>query len=121
MYNLTVTMGGVSKKVAEAMEKVLALKIDEVTEEEVMMKGVPQGMEKYSAELFRTLCQLTTGEANTVVRGSEQEGKRNGYVALKMLAHRFNAKSPAKLYRTLLEVLKPGALKDVREVAKGVQ
>ena len=86
-----------------------------------MMKGVPVGMEKYSGELFRTLCQLTTGEANTVVRGSEQEGKRNGYVALKMLSQRFNAKSSAKLYRTLLEVWKPGAIKDVRDVAKGVQ
>ena len=82
------------------------MKMEEVKEVEVNREIGPE-VTKYSAELFRTMCQLTTGEANTVVRGSEQEGKRNGFVALKMLAQRFNATSPAKLYRTLLEVSKP--------------
>ena len=124
IYNLLVIMGGVSRKVADGMERVLKLMMEKVTEDEVMQNGVDTELNMYKGELSRVLCQLTTGEANTVVRASEDlcgGQKRNGFVALKLMGHRFNAKSPSKLFRTLLELLKPGGIQDVREVAKGIQ
>ena len=42
-------------------------------------------------------------------------------MALKLMGHRFNAKSPSELFRTLLELFKPGGIQDVRGVAKTVQ
>ncbi len=64
-------MGGVSEEGADGRERVRGMKVEEGKEAEVN-KEIGCEVTKYSAELFRTLCQLTTGEANTVVRGSEQ-------------------------------------------------
>ena len=56
-------------------------------------------LEKYGGEVFRVLCGLTKGEANTIVRGAATVGvggRRNGFLALKLLGKIFNPKTPGK-------------------------
>ena len=80
-------------------------------------------MTRYGGELFRVLSSLTKGEANTVVRSAAigQDGRQNGFLALKLLCNRFNPKTPAKLYRALIDVMVPGALKEIRDVPRAVE
>ena len=50
-----------------------------------------------------------------------QDGRQNGFLALKLLCNRFNPKTPAKLYRALIEVMMPGAVKETRDVPRVVE
>ena len=81
MFNLVTQMGGVSGMVAKGMEDILNDKNKEVSEtrvEELVGKGA---VDKYGGELFRLLCGLTKGEANTIVRGRPQWGWGEGETA----------------------------------------
>ena len=53
------------------------------------------------------------GEANTVVRSAAigHDGRHSGFLALKLLSNRFNPKTPAKLYRALMEIMMPAGIK----------
>ena len=74
--------------------------------------------EKASAELFGQLCLLTTGEANVLVRGAFGE---NGFVAWKKLLDRYDAKTPGRMLKVLLGVLRPSEIKNVKEVPKRME
>ena len=67
------------------------------------------------AELYEQMCLHTTGEAAVLVRGAEEQ---NGYVAWKKLVGRYDAKTPSGFLKSLMEVLKPGEVKDAREVPR---
>ena len=104
--------------------------------ERVMEKGValtkvavedvnPDVARRNGDELFRVLAGLTSGEANTIVKGVATQkgmsGRQNGLRALKLLEHRFNPKTPARRYRALMEVISPGEIKAVADVTRKVE
>ena len=93
------------------------------TKEKVETLVGKEEVERYGGELFRVLSSLTKGEANTVVRSAAigQDGRQNGFLALKLLSNRFNPKTPAKLFRALMEILVPGIVKEVRDVPRAVE
>ena len=56
-------------------------------------KAVPKEFkDRHGGELFRVLCELTAGEANSVVRSlaGKPEFGRCGFAALYTLSYRFN-------------------------------
>ena len=111
MFNLITQVAGVSGEVGKAMEDILRDTDRDVTEIKVDNPLGTEMVEKYSGELFRVLCGLTKGEANAIVRGAATTGaggRRNGFLALKLLGKRFNPKTPGKLFRALMEVQTPG-------------
>ena len=74
--------------------------------------------EKASAEVFGHLCLATSGEANVLVRGAQEH---NGFVAWKKLMDRYDAKTPGRMLRVLLGVLRPSEIKGVKEVPKKLE
>ena len=118
VFNLNTQVGGVSRKVAQCIERVLADKGKAATKEMIETLVGKEEVARYGGELFRVLSSLTKGEANTVVRSAAigQDGRQNGFLALKLLSNRFNPKTPAKLYRALIDVMVPGTLKEIRDV-----
>ena len=79
-------------------------------------------MKKYSGELFTVVSSLVTGDASTVVRGTVVKGGgKCGFRALRRLTMRFNPKTPAKLLKTLGEVVNPVVAKKVTEVPRVVE
>ena len=48
-------------------------------------------------------------------------GRINGFLALKLLGKRFNPKTPGKGFQALLEILTPGAIKEDRDIPRGVE
>ena len=74
-------------------------------------------MHKTKAEIFNVLIQLTTGEANLLVRNVQD---RNGYVAWKRLFDRYNPRTPASLTASWREVIRPKKMKDMREATKAI-
>ena len=75
-------------------------------------------MDRAEAEVFRLLCQLTSGEANTLVRTVVE---RNGYVAWRKLYENYNPRTPARALNAMLEVMKPPKVKDARGRAKAIE
>ena len=81
-----------------------------------------EAMDKYSQPLFRTLCLLTTGEANVVVRSANDRGAGFcGFAALCLLSQRFNPKTPGRVLQYLTTVLSPAPVKDVRLLQRAVE
>ena len=79
-------------------------------------------MKKYSGELFTVVSSLVTGDASTVVRAAVVKGGgKCGFRALRRLTMRFNPKTPAKLLKTLGEVVSPVVAKKVTEVPRVVE
>ncbi len=69
-------------------------------------------MKKYGAEMFSILCELTGGEANSVVRGVNNKGMGHcGFCAFYALNHRFNPKTPARTLQFLHLVVNPPKVK----------
>ncbi len=111
MFNLITQVAGVSSEVWKAMEEVLRDKDKEVTEIRIDNLVRTEMVEKYGGEVFRVLCGLTKGEANTIVRGAAtvgSGGRRNGFLALKLLRKRINPKNLGKLFRAVMEVQTTG-------------
>ena len=75
VFNLIMTTKKVSKEVGEAMERII---LECGTKLEMtIVKGIVKDdglMNKYGAEMFAILCELTGGEANAVVRGVNNKG-----------------------------------------------
>ena len=92
----------------EALQEVVGTNMGEVTREEVMkvVEGCPGDLGKYKGELYGLICGLMGGEANTVVRGVQERYKMGcGYTAAKLLAERFDVKTPALLLQMFVEVI----------------
>ena len=123
VFNLNTQIGGVSRKVAQLVEKVLVDKEKAATKQRIESLVGKEEVDRYGGEVFRLLSSLTKGEANTVVRSAAigQDGRHNGFLALKLLSNRFNPKTPAKLFRALMEILVPGMVKEVRDVPRAVE
>ena len=64
---------------------------------------------------------VNKNEANLAVRGSVRDGKRNGFLALELMGNRFNPRTPARLFKLLIDIFKPGMIKDARDVARGIE
>ena len=84
VFNLSTQIGGVSRKVAQLVERVLGDKDKTVTKERIEALVGKEEVDRYGGEVFRLLCSLTMGEANTVVRSAAigQDGRHNGFLAL---------------------------------------
>ena len=68
-------------------------------------EGFLDWFDKVGGEVFNKLCLSTSGEANLLVTGSEDE---NGWYALKKLMDRYDGKNPTSMIRKLIEVICPG-------------
>ena len=81
-------------------------------------EGFLDWFDKVGGELFNKLCLSTSGEANLLVRGSEEQ---NGWMAFRRLRDRYDGKNPTSMIRKLTEVICPGVIKGVREVFTGLE
>jgi len=123
VFNLIMTTKKVSKEVGEAMERII---LECGTKLEMtIVKGIVKDdgiMNKYGAEMFAILCELTGGEANAVVRGVNNKGLGHcGFCAFYALNHRFNPKTPARTLQFLHLVVNPPKVKDVRLLPKAIE
>ena len=73
---------------------------------------------KASNEICTQLCFLTSGEANVIVRSAV---KQSGFVAWRKLTERYDAKTPAKMLRNLMRVIRPEMIKNVKDVPRKVE
>ncbi len=122
-FNFSTAIGQVGDKALwDAIEQVVKKdfnNLDVVSMESLVGKDY---YDKYSGELFSVLVGLTEGEANSVVRGvCTLTGERCGFTAIKALGERFNPKTPARFLMQLMDILKPGVVKDARGLAKLVE
>ena len=97
IFNVITQVAGAKVEIATVMERVMEKGVA-LTKDAV--EGVnPDVVRRYGGELFRVLAGLTSGEANTIVRGvatkKGMSGRQNGFWALKLLEHRFNPKTTA--------------------------
>ena len=68
-FNFLTTVEGINGKVGEVLTDIAKKSATSLTTE-ALLPLVPYDLRvKHGAELFGVLCQLTTGEANAVVRG----------------------------------------------------
>ena len=74
-------------------------------------------VESNGAELFDLLVSLTSGEAITVVKGTED---MNGFVARKRLSERFNPNTPAKALALMMEVMSPKVQIDPNRIPQAI-
>ena len=122
-FNFSVAIGQVGDKYLwDAIEQVVKKDFSNLDVGSMEVLVGRDYYEKYSGELFSVLCGLTEGEANAVVRGvCTLTGERCGFTAIKALGERFNPKTPARFLMQLMDILKPGVVKDVRVLAKLVE
>ena len=123
VFNLIMTTKKVSKEVGEAMERII---LECGTKLEMaIVKGIVKDdglMNKYGAEMFAILCELTGGEANAVVRGVNFKGMGHcGFCAFYALNQRFNPKTPARTLQFLQLVVNPPKVKDIRLLPKAIE
>ena len=71
-----------------------------------------------SAEIYATLTSVVSGEALSVVRGVMSG---DGWEAWSRLALRYDPKTPAKSLMSMMVVMQPRKIKDIRELPKAVQ
>ena len=118
-YQFVVAAGAVDEKYSQFLEWVE--KVDDVDStddlELVLSKDDSKLMHKTMKEIFNLLVQLTSGEANLLVRKVQD---KNGYVAWKFLFDRYNAKTPASLTASWREVIRPKKIKDMREAIRAI-
>jgi len=127
IFNLKVAVGAVSKECRDGMVAVMDGELVEdgldAVEGALTGKGLETSVrEKYGQELFEVLCWLTEGEANMVVRRVVlKQGEQCGFMALRMLAKRFNLKTPARMLQHLGEIIRPGIVKDIKALPRMVE
>ena len=78
---------------------------------------VDSGGDADGSELFDTLVALTSGEALTIVRGTD---KMNGFFAWKRLVERFNPNTPAKALALMMEVMQPKHISDPNKIPQAI-
>ena len=86
--------------------------------ETVFVEEEESQMDKVGAELYAQLTALTTGEAMTVVRGV-LDG--DGWQAWSRLCIRFDPRTPAKALMSMLTVMSPKKVKDIRYLAGAIE
>ena len=117
-YQFVVAAGAYDIKHGALLEIVEKMEHDVTTTEDVELgleKAQADWMHATKGEIFGVLIQLTTGEANLLVRNVQD---RNGYVAWKRLFDRYNPRTPASLTASWREVIRPKKIKDMREASK---
>ena len=121
-FNFSVITKTCSARVAEILNdvenasgEVTVLAIMERVAEKLWTEG---DYEKFSAELFSLLCQLTKGEANVTVRTASDQC---GFVAWHLLCSHHNPRTPARFLMALQAVISPAQVKDVRVLGKAVE
>ena len=87
-------------------------------QEELDTHVVDIGVDADGVDLFDTLVALTSGEALTIVRGTD---KMNGFYAWKRLMERFNANTPAKALALMMEVKQPKRLSDPNKIPQAIE
>ena len=124
VFNLTIVVKALSKEAGKWMKEVMVMRDQYVEGEYQRWRANLMSLEeedlydKVQGELFGQLCLLTTGEPNTLVRGAEME---DGFVAFRKLIERYDAKSPAKMLRMLLGIIRPEPIKSVKEVPRRLE
>ena len=122
-FNFLTAVSGVNLKVGEALAEIGKASTVPLTEESLQLLVHTDLRDKHGAELFGVLCQLTTGDANAVVRGIIAKAGlgRCGFAAFYALSFRFNARTPSTALQFLFQVINPPRLKDVRHIPKAVE
>ena len=69
------------------------------------------------SDLFDMLVGLTSGDALTIVRGTEG---MNGFLAWKRLCERFNPNTPAKALALMMEVMNPKLQNDPNKIPQAI-
>ena len=87
-------------------------------QEELDTHVVDIGVDADGVDLFDTLVALTSGEALTIVRGTD---KMNGFYAWKRLMERFNPNTPAKALALMMEVMQPKRLSDPNKIPQAIE
>ena len=87
-------------------------------QEELDTHVVDIGVDADGVDLFDTLVALTSGEALTIVRGTEN---MNGFFAWKRLMERFNPNTPAKALALMMEVMQPKRLSDPNKIPQAIE
>jgi len=104
------------KAVVEMMEWIE--KETDPKQEELDLQVVDNGVDAEGSELFDTLVALTSGEALTIVRGTN---KMNGFFAWKRLVERFNPNTPAKALALMMEVMQPKHISDPNKIPQAIE
>ena len=97
-FNFLTTLGGNNGPVADALYEVLKVSAAPLTKD-LLDKAVPAETKgQHSGELFMVMCELTGGEANSLVRSvaSKPEFGRCGFAAFYALSHRFIPRTPGR-------------------------
>ncbi len=76
--------------------------------------------DKFAAELYGVIVSLTGGEAKSIVRGILENGTQDGYKALSVLNHRYNARTSSGLLRAFVEVVNPPEIKSGLGISKAI-
>jgi len=122
-FNVITATNAINSDVGKVMQNIIE-KGDLPLSDETIKGFVPEDIEVYhKTELFNVLTGLTTGEANSVVRGSINKTARghDGFCALYALNARFNPKTPARALQFFFTVVNPPAIKDVRFIPKAIE
>ena len=119
-FHLKMTVTSIDSGCGEALEDIKNKAA--LTRDAAAIRIDSEVKEKFSAELFRVLCWLTTGEANVVVRSVVETGAGFcGFAAWCRLVQRFNPRTPARVLQYLTTVLNPPQIKDVRHLERAVE
>ena len=124
VFNIMIVVRALSNEAGKWMKEVTVMREQYVEGEHESWKAKLAGLDdedlymKIQGELFGQLCLLTSGEPNTLVRGAEME---DGFVAFRKLVERYDAKSPAKMLRMLLGIIRPEPIKNVKEVPRRLE
>jgi hypothetical protein len=122
LFNLQVAVGRASNECFLALDHLMKNTPEEVKAGVLNDVVTTEVRTKYTGELLGILCELTTGEANVVVRSIIDKGLGycgfGGLVALKL---RFNPKTPTRILQQLIGVISPPQVKDLRFVAKAIE
>jgi hypothetical protein len=122
-FNLMVTLGNLDIKLVNAFEAFIRETTGPWTPGSLTETMLPSDVkDKFASELFGLLCNLTSGEANIVVRSILDKGAGYcGFAAMHVLNVRFNPKTPTRILQFLSVVVQPPPVKDIRFLAKAVE
>ena len=119
-YQFGVATSAYNVKTGALLEIIEKKDLEDVTSDDLdleLTEGESRWMHETKGEIFGILIQLTSGEANLLVRSVQD---RNGYTAWKRLFDRYNPRTPASLTASWREVIRPKKIKDMREANKAI-
>ena len=122
-FNFLTTLQGANGPTAAALTEVCKQSVAPLTNA-ALEKAVPKEIkDRHGGELFLVLCELTGGEANSVVRSvaTKPEFGRCGFAAFYALSYRFNPRTPSRALQFLFTVVNPPVVKDIRLIPKAIE